>query len=131
VEILERKGRRALVKVACEELVVMEVELESGGAGPHFHRQHVDSFYVLAGELELTVEGERLQVGPGMLVAVPPGVVHSFDHDGPERARFLNIHAPGMRFDEYMRRMDAGEEFDHTEYDAWAVEQTGLKHHAG
>jgi quercetin dioxygenase-like cupin family protein len=122
VEVLERPGRRAVVNVARDELVVMEVELESGGAGPHFHRRHVDSFYVLEGELELTVDGERIRVRPGMLVAVPPGTVHSFDHDAPEPVRFINIHAPGMRFDEYMRRMDAGEDFDHTQYDAWAVD---------
>jgi quercetin dioxygenase-like cupin family protein len=122
VEILEREGRRAVVKVAREELVVMEVELESGGAGPHFHRRHVDSFYVLAGELELTVDGERIPVQPGTLVAVPPGVVHSFDHDRPERVRFLNIHAPGMRFAEYMRRMDAGEDIDPEDYDVFEVD---------
>jgi quercetin dioxygenase-like cupin family protein len=122
VEVLERPGRRAVVNVARDELVVMEVELESGGAGPHFHRRHVDSFYVLEGELELTVDGERIRARPGMLVAVPPGAVHSFDHDAPEPVRFINIHAPGMRFDEYMRRMDAGEDFDHTQYDAWAVD---------
>src|SRR5690242_13625279 len=101
----------------------MEVELESGGAGPHFHRQHVDSFYVLDGELELTVGGERIRARPGTLVAVPPEVVHSFDHESPEPVRFINIHAPGMRFDEYMRRMDAGEELDHSEYDTWVADQ--------
>jgi quercetin dioxygenase-like cupin family protein len=126
VEVLKRQGRRAVVKVSRDELVVMEVELESGGAGPHFHRQHVDSFYVLDGELELTVGGGRIRARPGMLVAVPPGVVHSFDHESPEPVRFINIHAPGMRFDEYMRRMDAGEEFDHSEYDTWVADQQAL-----
>jgi hypothetical protein len=84
--MLERPGRRAQVKVARAELVVLVFDLESGGAGPHLHRHHVDSFYG--------------------------------DHTG-EPVRFLNIHSPGMRFDEYIRRMDAGEKFDHTEYDSW------------
>lgn len=119
MEILERPGRRAEVQVAREELVVLVFELESGGAGPHVHREHVDSFYGLEGELELHVGDEIVRLRPGTFVSVPPGDVHSFDHSGPT-VRFLNVHAPGMRFDEYMRRMDAGEEFDHTEYDSWA-----------
>ena len=118
-EVLTRKGRRAEVLVSRDELVVMEFVLERGGAGPHFHRQHVDSFYVLEGELELTVDGERVRVAPGMFVAVPPETLHSFDHDAPDPVRFLNTHAPGMRFDEYIRRMDAGDELDPAQYDSF------------
>ena len=118
MDVTEREGRRAKIRVAREELVVMVFDLESGGAGPHLHRQHVDSFYGLEGELELEVGDEVVRLHPGTFVAVPPGIVHSFDHSGPP-VRFLNIHAPGMRFDEYMRRMDAGEEFDHAEYDSF------------
>ena len=61
-EILERGGRRAEVLVARDELVMFEFEMEpdTDGAGPHFHRQHVDSFYVLEGEVEFTVDGEKI-----------------------------------------------------------------------
>jgi mannose-6-phosphate isomerase-like protein (cupin superfamily) len=119
LEILERPGRRAEVKVARDELVVFEFEVDAGtdGASPHFHERHVDSFYVLEGELELTVSGETVQARPGDLVPVPPGVVHAFRNASGERVRFLNMHAPGMRFDEYIRRMDAGEEIGPGEYD--------------
>src|SRR5438034_3374930 len=120
MEVTERPGRRAVIEVARDELVVLVFELESGGAGPHLHRRHVDSFYGLEGELELYVGDEVVHLRPGTFAAVPPGVVHSFDHSGPP-VRFLNFHTPGMRFDEYMRRMDAGEDFDHAEYDAFPV----------
>ena len=104
-EVLERPGRRAEVKVSRDELVVFEFEMapETDGTGPHFHKQHVDSFYVLEGELEITVAGEIVHVRAGDLVHAPPGVVHSFRNASSERAHFLNVHAPGMRFDEYMR----------------------------
>jgi quercetin dioxygenase-like cupin family protein len=124
VEVLERPGRRAVVLVSREELVVVEsvVQPGGGGAGPHFHKQHVDSFYVLEGELEVTVAGETMRVRAGELIHAPPHDVHSFENASDKPVRFLNVHAPGMRFDEYMRRMDAGEDVDPAEYDSFAVD---------
>ncbi len=120
-EILERSGRRAEVKVSRDEIVAFEFEMapEMNGAGPHFHRQHVDSFYVLDGELELTVAGEVVHARPGDLVHIEPEVVHSFRNASRERVRFLNLHTPGMRFDEYIRRMDANDDPDPSQYDSF------------
>jgi quercetin dioxygenase-like cupin family protein len=124
VEVLERPGRRAAVQVARDELVLMEFDMDprTDGAGPHFHRRHVDSFYVLEGELEVTVAGEVVTAQTGQLVHAVPAVVHSFRNASDNRVRFLNIHTPGERFDEYLRRRDAGEDFDHREYDMWEVD---------
>jgi quercetin dioxygenase-like cupin family protein len=120
-EVLERPGRRAEVKVSRRELVLFEFEMapETNGAGPHFHKQHVDSFYVLDGELELTVAGQVVNARPGDLVHVEPDVVHSFRNASGERVRFLNLHTPGMRFDEYIRRMDADDDPDPSQYDTF------------
>jgi quercetin dioxygenase-like cupin family protein len=122
-EVLERPGRRAEVKVSRDELVLFEFELapKKDGAGPHFHKEHVDSFYVLEGELELTVDGETVHAHSGDLVHAAPGVVHSFKNSSGERVRFLNLHTPGMRFDEYIRRMDADEDPKPEEYDVFEV----------
>jgi quercetin dioxygenase-like cupin family protein len=122
-EVLERGGRRAEVKVARDELVLFEFEMaaEMDGAGPHFHKEHVDSFYVLEGELEVTVAGETVRAHSGDLVHVEPGVVHSFKNASRERVRFLNMHTPGMRFDEYIRRMDADEGPAPEEYDSFLI----------
>ena len=120
-EVLERSGRRAEVKVSHDEIVVFQFEMapETNGAGPHFHKQHVDSFYVLDGELELTVAGEVVHARPGDLVHVEPDVVHSFRNASREGVRFLNLHTPGMRFDEYIRRMDANDDPDPSQYDSF------------
>jgi quercetin dioxygenase-like cupin family protein len=122
-EVLERPGRRAEVKVSRDELVLFEFAMEpqTDGAGPHFHKQHVDSFYVLEGELEFMVAGETTHARAGELVHVAPGVVHAFKNSSSERAHFLNLHTPGMRFDEYIRRMDAGDEPDPGQYDSFLV----------
>jgi mannose-6-phosphate isomerase-like protein (cupin superfamily) len=75
------------------------------GAEPHVHLHHVDAFFVLAGQMTLQVgpELERLAAGAGTLVMVPPNLVHGFDNDGPGELRFLNFHAPGSAFADYLR----------------------------
>jgi mannose-6-phosphate isomerase-like protein (cupin superfamily) len=75
------------------------------GAEPHIHLHHVDAFYVLAGDMALQLGPELVGVtaSAGSLVMVPPGVVHGFDNDGPGELRFLNFHAPGCGFADYLR----------------------------
>ena len=80
------------------------------GADPHVHRLHTDVFYVLAGELtvRLGVEGEEVAVPAGRLVRVPPMVVHGFRNAGAAELRYLNLHAPGAGFADYMRGLRDG-----------------------
>jgi len=120
-DVLTRPGRRAAVLVARDELVLFAFEMEphTPGAGPHLHRAHVDSFFVLEGELEVMLAGQTRQLRTGELATVPPETVHAFRNASGERVRFLNLHTPGLRFDEYIRRMDAGERPVPAEYDSF------------
>ena len=95
------------------------MEPRTAGAAPHIHREHVDSFYVLEGELELMVDRQTIHAHPGELVHAPPSVVHAFKNSSDGSLRFINLHTPGMRFDEYIRKMDAGEDPDPAEYDSF------------
>jgi quercetin dioxygenase-like cupin family protein len=115
----ERLNERIVVKIERPELSVNEVNVGPAfeGPGPHFHKEHVDAFYVLEGELEFTNGTETLRAGPGTSVAVPPGIVHGFTNPGPSGARYLNIHAPDGDFIEYLRRAIAGEDFEWDSYD--------------
>src|SRR5918999_1384425 len=100
----ERLGEYIVVKLELPQVSVNEVN-RSGpfeGAGPHFHKEHVDVFYVLEGELEVLNGTETVRAGPGTSVVVPPGIVHGFRGAGD--ARYLNIHAPDGGFIEYIRR---------------------------
>jgi mannose-6-phosphate isomerase-like protein (cupin superfamily) len=65
---------------------------------------------VLAGELtfELGSESERVRMGPGGFVAVPPHVGHSFVNEGDEDARWLNFHAPERGFADFLRTLREG-----------------------
>ena len=75
------------------------------GADLHVHNRHSDLFYVLEGELTLRLGVEdRSVVAPvGSLVHVPPLVVHGFRNAGDTELRYLNFHAPGSGFADYMR----------------------------
>jgi mannose-6-phosphate isomerase-like protein (cupin superfamily) len=75
------------------------------GAGLHIHHHHSDLFYVLAGELtvKLGPDGDETVAPVGTLVRIPPLVVHGFRNGGDAEVRYLNFHAPGHGFADYMR----------------------------
>jgi quercetin dioxygenase-like cupin family protein len=99
-EELAGPRRELRVKYEGSEFEVLEFWCEPGFGPiePHVHENHVDSFYVLEGEVEFTIGDETRRVGPGTWVAAPPGVHHGFSIPGPDNAHFLNIHAPGRGF---------------------------------
>ena len=44
----------------------------------------------------------------GTLARVPPDVVHGFRNGSDSELRYLNLHAPGQGFAEYMRALRDG-----------------------
>ena len=80
------------------------------GAEPHVHREHTDSFYVLEGEITFRIgpDLEPVRARAGTFVAVPPNLIHAFDNESAEDARFLNFHAPSGGFADYMRGKTPG-----------------------
>jgi mannose-6-phosphate isomerase-like protein (cupin superfamily) len=84
------------------------------GADLHIHRRHTDLFYVLAGEMtvRLGTQDEQVVVPAGTLVRVPTLVVHGFRNASDGELRYLNFHAPGERFADYLRAMRDGRAFE-------------------
>ena len=80
------------------------------GADLHVHRRHTDLFYVLDGELtvRLGLEDEPVAVPAGTLARVPPLVVHGFRNGGATEVRYLNFHAPGEGFADFLRALRDG-----------------------
>jgi quercetin dioxygenase-like cupin family protein len=80
------------------------------GADLHIHRVHTDLFYVLAGEMtvRLGVDGQEVALPAGTLARVPPFVVHGFRNGSDAELRYLNMHAPGAGFVDYMRGLRDG-----------------------
>lgn len=83
------------------------------GADLHVHRSHTDLFYVLGGELTVWLgpAGEPRVAPAGMLVLAPPLVVHGFRNGSDAELRYLNFHAPGRSFTDYLRAMRDGRPF--------------------
>lgn len=74
---------------------------ETVGARRHIHREMEEMFYVLEGQVEISV-GERLvQAQPGAFVLVPRGVPHGFANRGTVQARLLIIFSPGGQREGY------------------------------
>ena len=90
-----------------EELGIVEAQLAPDTASPptHLHRRHVESFYVLEGELTFTAGGHSLQATAGAFVQVPPDVSHTFAVAGDEPARFLDLHSPSCGFGDFLRAL--------------------------
>jgi mannose-6-phosphate isomerase-like protein (cupin superfamily) len=88
------------------------------GADLHVHRRHTDLFYVLEGELtvRLGLEDEAAVVPAGTLARVPPLVVHGFRNGADAELRYLNFHAPGQGFADYLRALRDGRAFSYDQH---------------
>lgn len=60
----------------------------------HSHREHSETFYVIDGQVEWTVEGETQVLEPGDTVYIPPFAHHIARVLGGETARMLLIWEP-------------------------------------
>ncbi len=78
------------------------------GADLHVHRDHADHFFVLEGVLTVRLGREHVAVPAGTLARIPPLVVHGFRNTSDAEVRFLNLHAPGCGFADYMRALRDG-----------------------
>jgi mannose-6-phosphate isomerase-like protein (cupin superfamily) len=89
------------------------------GADLHVHREHSDLFFVLEGTLtvRLGVEDRQVAVPAGRVARVPPGVVHGFRNASDADLRYLNFHAPGRRFNDYLRALRDGRTFAYDQFD--------------
>jgi mannose-6-phosphate isomerase-like protein (cupin superfamily) len=99
-----------------DELVLTEFRYAPGEDGPerHVHHHHADAFYVLEGDLRITLDEEDRILGPGGFVLVPPGVIHTFGNPSDRPGRYLNFHAPGCGFGDYLRgdKPDFDQDYD-------------------
>ena len=79
---------------AAQNQSVAEATLGPGQATRrHFHARSEEIYFVLAGEGEMEVAGERAHVRPGDAVLIPPGARHQIRAEGAE-LRFLCCCAP-------------------------------------
>jgi mannose-6-phosphate isomerase-like protein (cupin superfamily) len=94
--VLDRPGLRVALLADVEEIGIAETWSEPGAPSPppHLHPSHVQSFFVLEGELALTVGDRELRAEAGSWIQMPRGVPYTLSFPGPGPVRFLSLHAP-------------------------------------
>ena len=119
--IAAQEHREVVILAERREQTVTWSRYAAGGRGPdlHVHREHLDAFYVLEGELTFLVgpAAEAIRVAAGGFVAVPPNVVHTFANESDADASWLNLHAPDTGFAAYLRDGRDGRETDFDSFD--------------
>jgi quercetin dioxygenase-like cupin family protein len=60
-------------------------------APAHSHDHYEETIYVIAGVLTWTVDGQRIDVGPGQALCIPRGAVHGFENHGTEDVKALCV----------------------------------------
>jgi quercetin dioxygenase-like cupin family protein len=68
--------------------------LPGGGPPKHTHSREEEGFYVLEGDIMLTVGDKRLALSAGMFANMPVGVEHAFKNESSNTARMLISIAP-------------------------------------
>lgn len=97
------RHHRILGELPQFEIIELRFGPDFEGVDAHAHDDHVDSFFVLAGEAEFQVGDDVFRAGPGSFVAAPAGVTHGFRNVSDSELRLLNIHGPNVGFAERLR----------------------------
>jgi mannose-6-phosphate isomerase-like protein (cupin superfamily) len=77
------------------------------GGGPPAHREGGDEIFIIVdGRYEFVTDGQRTEVGPGGVVFIPKGCVHSFRNIGDVVGRHWTFNQTGD-FDQFFEKSAA------------------------
>jgi mannose-6-phosphate isomerase-like protein (cupin superfamily) len=77
-------------------VAVLTVPPHTDGPPPHWHQQHDETFYVVAGTARFTVGDSHRDAPAGTFVSVPIGAEHTFANRGEEPAIILTTFTPDL-----------------------------------
>jgi quercetin dioxygenase-like cupin family protein len=105
--VVDRPDKTLRILAELDDVIVTWFRYAPGEKGPeaHVHHHHSDAFYVLEGEVEISLgpEPQTVCATPGTFAAAPPDVVHTFRNASDADAIFLNLHAPSSGFGDHIR----------------------------
>lgn len=79
--------------VAGDQLMVTRVRLDPASVIPPHNHPHEQMSVVLEGSLEMTLDGETREIGPGDVVAIPTNATHGV-MVGPSGATVIDVFTP-------------------------------------
>ena len=94
-------GDDASGSVALFELTVPGAQRLAAPA--HSHDHYEETIYGIEGVLSWTVDGARIDVGPGQALCIPRGAVHRFDNHGSQDAKVLCAITPAAIGPQFFR----------------------------
>lgn len=99
------------------QFALLEFDLPKGAEPPpHIHQLEDEAFYVVEGQLAVSIADEVTALEPGAGIFAPRGIAHSFRILSPT-ARFLNLISPGSLwhyFMEFSSPVDAAEHYSNS-----------------
>jgi quercetin dioxygenase-like cupin family protein len=98
-------GEDASGSVALFELTVPAAQRLAAPA--HSHDHYEETVYGIAGVLTWTVDGKRIDVGPGQALCIPRGAVHRFDNHGSQDVKALCAITPAAIGPQYFHESAA------------------------
>jgi quercetin dioxygenase-like cupin family protein len=98
-------GEDAGGSVALFELTVPRGQRLAGPA--HSHDHYEETIYGIEGVLSWTVDGTRIDVGPGQALCIPRGAVHRFDNHGSQDVKALCAITPAAIGPQFFRESAA------------------------
>jgi mannose-6-phosphate isomerase-like protein (cupin superfamily) len=85
--------------------VIMVFAPNFSGPPLHVHPHQEESYEVLAGTLDVFVDGRWRELHQGETLTVPPATPHTIRNLHPEEVRAVNVHAPALDFPRFMARL--------------------------
>ena len=76
-------------------------------APAHSHDHFEETIYGLDGVMTWTVNGKRIEVGPGQALCIPRGAIHRFDNDTARDVKALCMITPAAIGPQYFRETAA------------------------
>ena len=98
-------GEDASGSVALFELTVPAAQRLAAPA--HSHDHYEETIYGIEGVLTWTVDGKRVDVGPGQALCIPRGAVHRFDNAGSQDVKALCAITPAAIGPQFFRESAA------------------------
>lgn len=94
-------GEDASGSVALFELTVPGAQRLAAPA--HSHEHYEETVYGIEGVLSWTIDGTRIDVGPGQALCIPRGAVHRFDNHGNQDVKALCAITPAAIGPQFFR----------------------------